>query len=64
MSKFALTYTGPRKAARAKIVEVLVAFPKAMFVEKDDGLFEVTAESGFAQQVASHGDWRATEIGA
>jgi hypothetical protein len=64
MCKFSLSFLGPRTAARANVVPILKAFPKAMFIEKDEGLFEVTADSGFDQQVLGHGHWRAIEIPA
>jgi hypothetical protein len=62
MSKFTLVYTGPETKRGPELCGILNRHPEAMFVEKDLRVFEVTAETGFAESIALDPVWRADKI--
>ncbi len=62
MCKFELVHLGPRARLGAELVEMLTTFPKAMFIEKDPGCYEVTAESDFELAANARPTWRAVQL--
>jgi hypothetical protein len=59
MSKFTLIYTGPESRRGRELCGMLTSHPDAKFVEKEPGIFEVTAETGFDQSIGAEEPWRA-----
>jgi hypothetical protein len=58
MSKLSIAYQGPSAERRRALLVLLKAHPDAYFVEKDEGVFEVTTSKPFAELVAGTACWR------